>query len=105
MQEAASPAPIESALLNEAAGGTIRHRYFTRRGGVTEGLYRGQNVALASNDERDKVLENRRRVAAWFDLPVERLATVHQAHSPAVGNNDGDYDGPRPQPERGGRRH
>lgn len=97
MQDAASPAPIESALLNEAAGGTIRHGYFTRAGGVSEGLYRGLNVGLGSNDERDKVLENRRRVAAWFDLPVERLATVHQVHSPDVVTIDADYDGARPE--------
>jgi YfiH family protein len=96
MQDAASPAPIESALLNEAAGSTIRHGYFTRAGGVSEGLYRGLNVGLGSSDERDKVLENRRRVAAWFGLPVERLATVHQVHSPDVVVVGADYDGARP---------
>ncbi|WP_414814802.1 peptidoglycan editing factor PgeF [Rhizobium sp. IY2] len=96
MQDAASPAPIESTLLNEAAGSTIRHGYFTRAGGVSEGLYRGLNVGLSSSDERDKVLENRRRVAAWFDLPVERLATVHQVHSPDVVTIRADYDGARP---------
>ncbi|MGO8469862.1 laccase domain-containing protein, partial [Rhizobium leguminosarum] len=37
-------------------------------GGVSEGLYRGLNVGLGSSDESDKVLENRRRVAAWFGL-------------------------------------
>ncbi|MGO8249460.1 peptidoglycan editing factor PgeF [Rhizobium ruizarguesonis] len=96
MQDAASPAPIESALLNEAAGSTIRHGYFTRAGGVSEGLYRGLNVGFGSSDERDKVLENRRRVAAWFGLPVERLATVHQVHSPDVVVVGTDYDGARP---------
>ena len=97
MQDAASPAPIESALLNEATGSTIRHGYFTRAGGVSEGLYRGLNVGLGSSDEREKVLENRRRVAAWFGLPVERLATVHQVHSPDVVTIGADYDGTRPE--------
>ncbi|ARM89366.1 multicopper polyphenol oxidoreductase laccase domain-containig protein [Rhizobium sp. CIAT894] len=97
MQDAASPAPIESALLNEVAGGTVRHGYFTRAGGVSEGIYRGLNVGLGSSDERDKVMENRRRVAAWFSLPVERLATVHQVHSPDVATIDADYDGARPE--------
>ncbi|MBX4969308.1 peptidoglycan editing factor PgeF [Rhizobium binae] len=96
MQDAASPAPIESALLNEAAGTAIRHGYFTRAGGVSEGIYRGLNVGLGSSDERGKVMENRRRVAAWFDLPVERLATVHQVHSPDVVTVSADYDGSRP---------
>jgi YfiH family protein len=96
MTDAASPAPIESALLNEAAGGAVRHGYFTRAGGVSEGLYRGLNVGLGSNDDREKVMENRRRVAAWFGLPVERLATVHQVHSPEVVTIGPDYDGTRP---------
>ncbi|SCB57189.1 conserved hypothetical protein [Rhizobium aethiopicum] len=96
MQDAASPAPIESALLNEATGGTIRHGYFTRAGGVSEGIYRGLNVGLGSGDERGNVIENRRRVAAWFDLPLERLATVHQVHSPDVVAIGADYDGARP---------
>ena len=96
MTDAASPAPIESALLNEAAGGAIRHGYFTRAGGISQGIYRGLNVGLGSNDERDNVKENRRRVAAWFDLPVERLATVHQVHSPDVVTIGPDYDGRRP---------
>ncbi|MGO7954754.1 polyphenol oxidase, partial [Rhizobium ruizarguesonis] len=50
MQDAASPAPLDSALLTEAAGSTIRHGYFTWAGGVSEGLYRGINVGLSSSD-------------------------------------------------------
>ncbi|EJZ19686.1 peptidoglycan editing factor PgeF [Rhizobium sp. Pop5] len=96
MQHAAFPAPIESALLNEATDGTIRHGYFTRAGGVSEGIYRGLNVGLSSSDERDNVMENRRRVAAWFGLPLERLATVHQVHSPDVVTVGAHYDGARP---------
>ena len=57
MQDAASPAPIESALLNEATGNTIRHGYFTRAGGVSEGIYRGLNVGLGSSDERGRLLK------------------------------------------------
>jgi YfiH family protein len=97
MQNAASPAPIESALLNDAAGKIIRHGYFTRAGGVSEGIYQGLNVGLGSNDDRQSVTENRRRVAAWFGQPIDRLATVHQIHSPDVVTVDDAYDGARPQ--------
>jgi YfiH family protein len=97
MTDAASPAPIQSALLNELAGNTISHGYFTRHGGVSDGLYRGLNVGLGSNDNREKVTENRRRVAAWFSLPLDRLATTHQVHSPDVVTVGPDYDGARPQ--------
>jgi YfiH family protein len=91
------PTPIESTLLDDAGTAGIRHGYFTRHGGVSEGLYRGLNVGLGSNDERDRVYENRRRVAAWFGLPLDRLATVHQIHSPDVVTVDESYSGTRPE--------
>ncbi len=78
------PLPIESELLRERAGSRIRHGFFTRTGGVSQGIYAGLNVGIGSDDDRDRVIENRARVAAWFDLPLERLATVHQVHSPDV---------------------
>jgi YfiH family protein len=96
MTQAASPAPIQSALLKEATGNAIVHGYFTRQGGISDGIYRGLNVGLGSNDDKEKVQENRRRVASWFELPVTRLATVHQVHSPDVVIVDRDYDGSRP---------
>lgn len=93
MQEHASPEPIESALLS---GGAVRHGFFTRKGGVSGGIYGGLNVGLGSGDEREKVLENRARVARWFSAGPERLATVNQVHSPDVVAVGRDYDGSRP---------
>ncbi|WJR66014.1 peptidoglycan editing factor PgeF [Neorhizobium sp. CSC1952] len=97
MQEIPLPTPIESPLLNERAGSRIRHGFFTRKGGVSEGLYAGLNVGVGSGDDRERVMENRTRVAAWFDLPLEKLATVHQVHSPDVLVVDETYAGERPQ--------
>jgi YfiH family protein len=91
------PTPIASTLLSAAETAGIRHGYFTRAGGVSEGLYRGLNVGLGSNDSREHVQENRRRVADWFGLPVERLATVHQVHSPDVVTVGAHYNGSRPE--------
>lgn len=92
----AAPNPIESARLT-GAGADVRHGFFTREGGVSEGVYQGLNVGLGSSDDRGRVLENRRRAAAWFRLPLERLATVHQVHSPDVVVVDAVHDGDRPQ--------
>ncbi|MGE7368091.1 peptidoglycan editing factor PgeF [Neorhizobium sp. NPDC001467] len=78
------PTPIESPLLSEQARGRIRHGFFTRQGGVSDGIYASLNVGLGSSDRREDVLENRRRVAAWFDAAPESLATVHQVHSADV---------------------
>lgn len=96
MQDDALPSPLQSPLLASASS-AIAHGFFTRKGGVSEGLYAGLNVGLGSQDERDNVEENRARVAAWFGQPVERLATVHQIHSPDVVTIGTDYDGARSQ--------
>lgn len=97
MSAADQPRPIIAESLDAKAGAGIRHGFFTRDGGVSEGIYRGLNVGLGSDDHPERVLENRRRVSAWFGLPLERLATAHQIHSPDVVVVNADYDGSRPQ--------
>lgn len=97
MTDQALPSPIESPLLAERAGHAARHGFFTRAGGVSEGIYRGLNVGLGSKDERERVEENRARVARWFSVTPDRLATLHQVHSPDVVLVDETYDGARPQ--------
>ena len=97
MQNHPLPEPIISPLFDDATRKGIRHGFFTRRGGVSEGLYRGLNVGLGSDDAREKVEENRRRVSGWFGLAPERLATVNQVHSPDVVVVDATYDGNRPK--------
>lgn len=97
MQDIPLPEPIKSPLLNDRAGARIRHGFFTRRGGVSQGLYAGLNVGIGSDDDRARVTENRARVAAWFGLAVEKLATVHQVHSPDVFVVDETYAGERPK--------
>ena len=65
--------------LNDLQG--IRHGFFTRQGGVSEGLYSSLNCGLGSGDKREHVLENRTRAMARFELAPERLATLYQVHS------------------------
>lgn len=74
------PDPVRSPLLDQAEG--IRHGYFTRAGGVSEGIYRGLNTGTGSNDDPAKVRENRRRVAEWMGVASDALLSVHQIHSP-----------------------
>ena len=96
MKDDAVLSPVQSPLISRAAGDAVRHGYFTRKGGVSDGIYAGLNVGLGSNDERERVVENRRRVGDWFGTVPARLATVHQAHSPDVVTVDDGYDGERP---------
>lgn len=62
----------------------IRHGFFTRNGGVSDGIYATLNVGEGSDDVAENVQENRRRVAAAMDVPVENLLTLYQVHSARV---------------------
>jgi purine-nucleoside/S-methyl-5'-thioadenosine phosphorylase / adenosine deaminase len=62
----------------------IRHAFFTRKGGVSEGLFASLNCGFGSGDAEASVIENRRRAAAALDLAAEQLVTCHQVHSPQV---------------------
>ncbi|HWF00471.1 MAG TPA: polyphenol oxidase family protein [Caulobacteraceae bacterium] len=70
---------LRSPLLDRAQG--VEHAFFTRRGGVSEGIYASLNVGLGSRDEPGRVRENRRRAAERLDLAEDALATVYQVHS------------------------
>jgi polyphenol oxidase len=64
--------------------GGIRHAFFTRQGGVSEGVYAALNCGFGSRDDPAKVEQNRAIAAAQFGLPVERLVTCHQIHDTAT---------------------
>lgn len=76
--------PVRSPLLDQAAARGIRHGYFTRLGGISEGIYEGLNTGIGSNDDPEKVRENRRRVAQWMGVAPDALLSVYQIHSPDV---------------------
>lgn len=73
---------ITVSALNELS--RIRHAFFTREGGVSEGVYTGLNCGLGSGDDGDRVRQNRARAMALLDLPSEALVTVYQAHTADV---------------------
>ncbi len=62
----------------------VQHRFFTRQGGVSTGLFSSLNCGYGSGDPPDNVRENRRRVAEQFGLGEPDLQTVHQIHSTDV---------------------
>jgi len=59
----------------------VRHAFFTRRGGVSTGVYSSLNVGRGSKDDPGAVAENRRRAAAALDVGVDALLTCYQIHS------------------------
>src|SRR5437870_1140897 len=62
----------------------IRHAFFTRDGGVSDGVYASLNGGQGSDDAADRVAENRARMAAAIGVAPDRFVTAYQVHSPAV---------------------
>ncbi len=62
----------------------VRHAFLTRRGGVSEGLYESLNCGYGSNDDAERVTENRARAMARIGLGPDRLVTAYQIHSSRV---------------------
>jgi YfiH family protein len=73
----------------------VRHAFFTRNGGVSQGIYASLNVGLGSNDDQDAVIENRRRCAAH--LGAETIVTAYQVHSATALVADGPWPAGPPQ--------
>lgn len=85
-------AVLTSPLL-EIAG--VRHAFFTRQGGVSQGIYESLNVGLGSRDDPEAVRENRRRAAAHFG--AAEIVTVYQVHSALAIEAQGPWPGDPPQ--------
>jgi YfiH family protein len=73
---------IQSPQLAALPG--ITHGFFTRRGGVSSGVYDSLNIGLGSADDRASVMENRGRVADALGVPRSQLVFPYQVHSPDV---------------------
>jgi polyphenol oxidase len=63
-------------------GERLAHAFFTRRGGVSTGLYASLNGGVGSRDAAKAVAENRARMAAAIGVSVDRLLAPFQIHSP-----------------------
>jgi polyphenol oxidase len=84
------------AITSAALDGTA-HGFFTRRGGVSSGVYAGLNCGGGSGDQNEAVALNRARVAAAMGVGPDRLVTVHQTHSADVVTVTGPLGQPRPE--------
>lgn len=73
---------LQASSLSEMA--SVRHAFFTRQGGVSDGVYRSLNGGVGSNDQAEKVRENRARMAAVLGVAPGSLVTAYQIHSPDV---------------------
>jgi polyphenol oxidase len=73
---------IRLARLNDC--GPIRHAFFTRQGGVSDGPYASLNCGWSSGDRAERVERNRGIAMAMMHIPADRLVTCRQIHSAAA---------------------
>ena len=73
----------------------VRHGFFTRRGGVSGGVYATLNGGVGSRDVADAVAENRRRMARA--LGVDDLLVPYQIHSCEARAVAAPFPGERPR--------
>lgn len=70
---------LASSLLSTIPG--LHHAFFTRSGGVSDGIYDSLNGGLGSSDAPTKIAENRRRMAEQMGVAPEHFLSLHQTHS------------------------
>ncbi len=87
---------LEAAVLSEPE--TLVHAFFTRQGGVSQGLYGSLNVGFGSRDRPGDVAENRARCMTVLGLAPERLTTAYQVHGTVAATVTEPWD-PRAAPE------
>jgi YfiH family protein len=75
------PTPIRAPALDLAG---VRHAFFTREGGVSEGVYASLNGGVGSSDASERVAENRARMAAALGVGPDRFLVPFQVHSADV---------------------
>lgn len=69
---------IKAGALDAVSG--VRHGFFTRRGGVSNGIYGSLNGGFGSGDDEAAVMENRDRALARLGFGDWALCTTHQCH-------------------------
>ncbi len=59
----------------------IRHGFFTRQDGVSQGIYQSLNCGWGSGDRQQDIAANRQLVAAQLGIEPDHLITARQIHS------------------------
>jgi YfiH family protein len=65
-----------------------RAAFSTRLGGISEGPYESLNLAILTGDDRDRVRENRHRLATALGLDPTGVLIGRQVHGPEVARHD-----------------
>ncbi|MCM1045412.1 MAG: peptidoglycan editing factor PgeF [Candidatus Gastranaerophilales bacterium] len=61
--------------------GVVRHLFTTRTGGVSDGEFSSLNLSWNRGDDRERVLENYRRVGRVLGIGIDRMTLSVQTHT------------------------
>ena len=64
--------------------GNIKHCFFSRKNGVSKGLYESLNCGLGSKDKKENVLKNLEFVSKKINCDKKSLITLNQKHTNQV---------------------
>ena len=99
----------EVPVLETTLAGAARVCFSSRQGGVSTGPYTSLNLGILTDDRRENVIENRRRLAGAAGIEAGRVAMGRQVHGSALSWADGKDEpgafarpGPEPPPEADG---
>jgi len=62
----------------------VKHCFFSRKNGVSDGLYKSLNCGLGSKDKKENVLRNLELVSEKINCKKGHLITLNQTHSSKV---------------------
>jgi YfiH family protein len=72
---------VSRAALRAPVLDGVAHAFFTRSGGVSQGVYATLNGGVGSNDDPAAVAENRARMARALGVAPENFLVPYQIHS------------------------
>ncbi len=62
----------------------IQHGFFSRKNGVSKGIYESLNCGIGSNDKKENVEKNLEIVSKSFNIERKKLVLMNQTHSSKV---------------------
>ena len=63
---------------------SIKHCFFSRKGGFSKGIYKSLNCGKGSKDNKKNILKNLKYVANKLKVKNNRLILMHQTHGNKV---------------------
>ena len=62
----------------------IRHSFFSKKNGVSKGIYKSLNCGLGSNDKKKNIIKNLNLVSKKMNIELKDLVLMNQTHSNKV---------------------